>query len=104
MEQDFYRGRLRKQHGVDVLIPEDSDRKLVHNIIYDELCRGVVTNESRQHYLDIVNRGVESAGVDSVILGCTEVGLLIQQSDTPLPVFDSTSLHAQAAMNFALAP
>jgi aspartate racemase len=104
MEQDFYRGRLRKQHGIDVVIPEESDRKLVHNIIYDELCRGVVTNESKQTYLEIVNRGVESAGVDSVILGCTEVGLLIQQSDTSLPVFDSTSLHAQAAMNFALTP
>ena len=103
MEQDFYTGRLRRQHSIEVVIPEEPDRKVVHNIIYDELCRGLVTNESKQRYLEIVSRAVESAGADSVILGCTEVGLLIKQSDTSVPVFDTTSLHAQAAMNFALA-
>ena len=104
MEQDFYTGRLRDRHGIDVVIPEEFDRKFVHDIIYEELCRGVVTAESKQNYLDIVNRVAETTGVDSVILGCTEVGLLIQQSDTSLPVFDTTVLHAQAAMDFALAP
>jgi len=102
MEQDFYTGRLRKLHEIDVMVPDKGEREIVHNIIYKELCQGVITSESRQSYLEIADRA-ESAGADALILGCTEVGLLIQQSDTSLAVFDTTHLHAQAVMDFALA-
>jgi aspartate racemase len=100
MEEAFYRDRLRK-NGVTALIPQRLDRESVHRVIYDELCQGLVLPASKRAYLDIVARAIE-LGADSVILGCTEVALLVAASDFNVPTFDTTSLHAQAAIEFAL--
>lgn len=102
MEQDFYKGHLAKQHGIDVTIPNDIDRTVVHDVIYNELCQGIVQAASRKQYQDIVQKSVDD-GADSVILGCTEVGLLLTEQDIPVKVFDTTELHARAALTFALA-
>jgi len=101
MEQDFYKGHLKNQHDISVLIPDDAERTSVHDIIYQELCQGEIKPASRQRYLDIV-RNAADAGADGVIFGCTEVGLLIGQEDLQLPAFDTTELHAIAALDFAL--
>ncbi len=101
MEQDFYLSRLRDRHGIDAIVPAAADRTIVHNVIFEELCQGLIRAESRQRYIDIVARG-QAAGADSVILGCTEIGLLLDQQSTGLPTFDSTLLHADAAVQFAL--
>ena len=98
MEQDFYKGYLKEHHNIDVVTPDEEARTVIHRIIYEELCRGVVLPESKDHYLSIVER----AGTDGVIFGCTEVGLLLSQSDLTVPAFDTTQLHAQAAINYAL--
>ena len=97
MEQDFYKGRLRDVHGLDVLVPEAEDRARVHRIIYDELVAGKVLPESRQAFRDVIERLV-AAGAEAVILGCTEIMLLIGPDDSPVPVFDTTALHAEAAV------
>jgi aspartate racemase len=103
MEQDFYLDRMRKLQGLDAIVPEAAeDRRLVHSVIFDELCAGIVREESRAAYRDIIEKG-RKAGADCVILGCTEIGLLIGQDDTDLPVFDSTILHADAALDLAMA-
>jgi aspartate racemase len=102
MEQDFYRGRLEAEYGLEVLVPPAPGRKAVHDIIYDELCRGVIRAESRQRYKEVIEDLVQG-GAQGVILGCTEVGLLIGQGDVAVPVFDSTRLHAEAAVEMALA-
>lgn len=102
MEQDFYKGHLKNQHGVSVLIPDDAERTSVHDIIYQELCQGEIKPASKQRYLDIVSNAAD-AGADGVIFGCTEVGLLIAAADLDLPAFDTTELHAIAALDFALA-
>lgn len=99
MEQDFYKERLLDRHGIEVVVPDDDDRAIVHNIIYDELCRGVISPESKRQYLNVISRA-ERAGADGVILGCTEVGLLIGQSDLEIPAFDTTELHAMACIGF----
>lgn len=101
MEQDFYRGYLENKQSIDVAIPADDDRTIVHDIIYNELCKGVVQASSKQQYLDVVKRS-EEFGIDGVIFGCTEVGLLISQSDFKIPTFDTTELHVNAALDFAL--
>jgi aspartate racemase len=101
MEQDFYRGRLEADHGLEVLVPDSAGRKLVHDIIYDELCRGVIRPDSKARYKEIV-ADLLASGAQGVILGCTEVSLLIQEGDIPAPVFDTTLLHAQAAVDLAL--
>lgn len=101
MEGDFYRGRLRERFGVDALVPGEADRALVHGIIYEELCRGVVREESRAAYLGVVD-GLRRRGADGVILGCTEITLLIGPEHTDLPVFDTTALHAEAGVDFIL--
>lgn len=101
MEQDFYRQRLSERHGLDVLVPEAGDRDTVHRVIYDELCQGVVRDESRERYRDIIDRLV-AAGAQGVILGCTEIGLLVRQDDASVPLFDTTALHARAAALAAL--
>lgn len=88
MEQDFYLSRLRENYGLDPLVPEAEDRTSVHQIIFDELCQGIVCDSSRQRFKEIIARG-RSQGADSVILGCTEIGLLIDDKDLDLPVFDS---------------
>jgi aspartate racemase len=101
MEQDFYLSRLRARHGINAMVPDAGDRTIVHDVIFNELCQGIVREESRQLYVDIVARG-QAAGADSVILGCTEIGLLLSPQDITLPAFDSTLLHADAAVDFAL--
>jgi aspartate racemase len=102
MEQDFYVGRLREAHGLDVLVPEADDRALVHAVIYDELCRGVVRDASRHAYREVIAR-LADRGAEAVLLGCTEIDLLIGPADSPLPVFDTTALHARRAVELALA-
>jgi aspartate racemase len=101
MEQDFYRSRLRDRHGIDPIIPDADDRGVVHDVIFGELCQGMVRDSSRRAYLDIIARG-QARGADSVILGCTEIGLLVGPECIELPTFDSTLLHADAAVEFAL--
>jgi aspartate racemase len=102
MEQDFYRGRLELRHGIGVLVPEPAERDLVHRIIYDELCLGVISDTSRERYREIITRLVER-GAEGIIYGCTEIGLLVSQADSPVPVFDTTQIHAASAVDFALA-
>ena len=101
MEQPFYRERLAA-HGLSVLVPEADDRAEVHRIIYDELCLGVIREQSRQVYREIIGRLV-AAGAQGIVLGCTEIELLIGASDSPVPVFATTALHVQAAVDAALA-
>ncbi len=101
MEQDFYRGRLQLQHGLQVALPDPGEREQVHRTIYEELCRGQINPDSRQAFLKIV-ANARDKGADSVILGCTEIGLLLSSADFDIPVFDSTRIHAEAAMAFAL--
>jgi aspartate racemase len=100
MEQPFYRDRLA-DHGLSVLVPPEDDRAVVHRVIYDELCLGVVSEQSRASYQGIIERLAE-AGAEGVILGCTEIELLIQQEHSPVPVFPTTRLHAEAAVELAL--
>ena len=102
MEQEFYRGRLVERHGLRVLIPEESERELVHRVIYDELCRGELLDESRERFVDIIAR-LADRGAAGVILGCTEMSLLVKPEDSPVAVFDTTSIHARAAVDKALA-
>ena len=101
MERDFYRGRLAN-HGLDVLVPDEPDRTTVHEVIYRELVRGVVAPSSKQRYLDVVDRLV-ARGAQGVIAGCTEIELLIDAHDVPVPYFPTTALHAAAAVDAALA-
>ncbi len=102
MEQDFYAGRLRDNFGLTVLTPPPQDRELVHGIIYDELCLGIIQADSRGVYQRIIGE-LAAQGAEGVILGCTEITLLIKQADSALPVFDTTALHAASAVEFALA-
>ena len=102
MEQDFYRGRLEAMHDIGVLVPEQDDRDLVHRVIYDELCLGLVSDASRTAYRELIERLVQR-GAEGIILGCTEIAMLVSQSDSPVPVFDTTSIHAASAVDFALA-
>jgi aspartate racemase len=101
MEQDFYLSRLRETYSLDPFVPEAGDRAAVHQTIFDELCQGLVRDTSRQRFKEIVARG-RARGADSVILGCTEIGLLIGENDVDLPTFDSTLIHADAAVDFSL--
>jgi aspartate racemase len=100
MEQDFYKGRLTDKFGIDVVIPDEDDRKQVHNIIYQELCRGEVKEESRAVYRQIIEK-LSQQGAEAVILGCTEIALLIQQQHTDVPLLDTTAIHAEAAVRLA---
>ena len=102
MEQDFYRGRLHRAFGLDVLTPDEADRALVHRVIYDELVQGRVEPASREAYRAVIARLVER-GAEAVILGCTEIMLLIGPGDSAVPLFDTTRLHAEAAVERALA-
>lgn len=101
MEQDFYKGRLVARHGLEVLVPDARDRALVHRVIYDELVRGVVEPASRAAYREIIGRLV-SQGAEAVILGCTEIMLLVRPEDSTVPLFDTTTIHAEAAVELAL--
>ncbi|PLC50944.1 aspartate racemase [Pollutimonas subterranea] len=102
MEQDFYKDRLRDRHGLDVLIPPAADRETVHRIIYEELCLGSVRPESRNEYRRIIAALIEQ-GAQAIILGCTEISLLVAQGDAGVPLFDTTAIHARAAAELALA-
>ncbi len=102
MEQDFYRGRLVDQHGLEVIIPDDRQREMVHRVIYDELCVGQVEAGSKAQYLDIMAEFVDD-GAQGIILGCTEIGLLVGEEDCQVPLFDTTYIHAVAAVEYALA-
>lgn len=101
MEQDFYRATLRDNHGLDVIIPDADDRAEIHRVIYDELIAGEVLDSSREAYRAIIAR-LADKGAEGIVLGCTEIGLLIGASDSPVPIFDTTRHHALAAVDFAL--
>ena len=103
MEQDFYAGRLRDVHGLNVVLPPKADRELVHRVIYEELVLGVVRDDSRREYLRIMD-DLRAAGAEGVIEGCTEIVMLVQQEHTDIPLFDTTSIHAEAAVEMALRP
>ncbi len=94
MEQDFYVGRLRDLHGLHVLVPGEADRRIVHDVIYVELCVGVVNDRSRQQYRRIM-RDLAERGAEAILLGCTEIELLVGPDDSPVPVFDTTRLHCE---------
>lgn len=102
MEQDFYKGRLSRDHGLSVLVPDAEDRAMVHKIIYEELVAGKVTAQSRDVYRAVIARLVRN-GAEAIVLGCTEIMLLVRAEDSPVPIFDTTALHAEAAVAFALA-
>lgn len=101
MEQAFYRERLQS-HGLTVMVPDAADRECIHRVIFEELCRGSIEPASRRAYGEIVGR-LAQRGAQAVILGCTEIGLLLSRDDSPLPLFDTTALHARAAAEFVLA-
>ena len=102
MEQDFYKRRLTEKFGIKVVIPDAGDRELVHEVIYDELCMGKITDNSRSSYLHIIDK-LKQHGAEAVVLGCTEIALLVQQAHTPVPLYDTTEIHAQQAIRYALA-
>jgi aspartate racemase len=101
MEGDFYRGRLIEKYGLDVLIPDAEDREIVHRVIYDELVLGKIKAESREQYKDIIEKLI-AAGAKGIILGCTEIGLLVKEEDSRVPLFDTTYIHAVAAVERTL--
>jgi aspartate racemase len=101
MEQDFYVGRLRDLHGLDVLVPGEQDRRIVHDVIYDELCVGVTRERSRHEYRRIM-RELADRGAEAILFGCTEIDLLVGPADSPVPVFDTTRLHADRAVELAI--
>ncbi len=102
MEQDFYAGRLRDKYGLEVLIPPPEDREIVHRIIYEELVLGIVREKSRAEYLRIMD-ALHAQGAEGIIEGCTEIVMLVQQEHTPIPLFDTTRIHAEKAVELALA-
>ena len=101
MEQDFYKGRLVERHGLGVIVPDDMDRATVHRVIYEELVAGKIVSASREAYQAIIARLVE-AGAEAIILGCTEIMLLVHPEDSAVPIFDTTALHAKAAIEFVV--
>lgn len=102
MGEEFYRGRLQKRLGIEVLVPEEEEQAVVHRIIYDELCQGKIEDVSRRACLQIIE-GLIGRGAEGIVLGCTELPLLIRSSDVEVPLFDTTRLHAEAAVKMALA-
>ena len=101
MEEDFYKGRLREKYELEVIVPTDTDRNAVDEIIYNELCVGIITQASKENFQEVIN-GLVSNGADGVILGCTEIPLLISQEDVDVPLFDTTTIHSRAAVELAL--
>ena len=101
-EESVYKGRLIKKHGLHPVVPDQAGRDMVHRAIYEELCQGIVTTESKAAYLDEITRMRRDEKIDGVILGCTEITMLIGQPDFDIPVFDTTRIHAGAAVEFAL--
>ena len=101
MEQDFYKGRLTGRHGLEVLVPDDEGRAVVHQVIYDELVQGRAEPASRQAYREVI-AGLVERGAEAIILGCTEIMLLVRPEDSPVPLFDTTAIHAEAAVEMAI--
>jgi aspartate racemase len=101
MEESFYRGRLAERHGIEVLIPDDEERESIHRVIFDELCAGEIRDESRTRHVEIIE-GLAARGAEGVVLGCTELPLLVGPDDSPIPVFDTTAIHARRAAERAL--
>jgi len=101
MEKEFYAGRFKNKHGIDIVIPEEEDRQLIHDVIFGELCAGKIEALSKEQYIRIINE-LAARGAQSVILGCTEIGLLVQPQDVDVPLFDTTILHANMAAEWAL--
>ena len=101
MEQAFYKDRLRERHGLEVLVPDEADRDIVHRIIYDELCLGSIVDASRDEYRRII-AALVAQGAQAIILGCTEISLLVAQQDAAVPLFDTTAIHATKAAEWAL--
>jgi aspartate racemase len=102
MEEEFYRARLTQKHGLEPIVPEKPDRDFVHALVFQELCLGIIKSESKAEFLRIVSKAAAERRIDSVILGCTEFGLLAGQQDFDVPAFDTALIHAEAAMDFAL--
>ncbi len=101
MEQDFYRKLLMENFAIETIIPDDADREAVHQVIYTELCQGIVSEKSRQRFIDVSNR-LREAGAEGIVLGCTEIPLLMRSKDIDIPIFDTMQLHAVAAVERAL--
>lgn len=101
MEQDFYKARLVQKHHIGVIVPEAGEREIIHSVIYNELVKGKVLQTSREKYIDIIN-SMKNRGAEGIVLGCTEIPMLIRQQDTVVPVFDTTKLHAAAVVEYAL--
>ena len=99
MSQDFYKGRLRDKHNIIALTPEADDKTIIHDIIYNELCQGVISSASKDNYLKIINKMRDEKQIDSVIFGCTEIGLLLSPDDLDIPAFDTTKIHCDYALD-----
>jgi len=102
MEQNFYRDRLEKKYGLKVVIPNKTERDYINTVIFDELCAGKINKKSKKQFIRIIDRQVKEEGAEGVILGCTEIPLLIKQEDVSVPVFDTTAIHAEAAVKYSL--
>lgn len=102
MEETFYRGRLSDKYGLEVITPERKDRELIHRVIYDELCQGIIRSDSRMRFCEVMSK-LTAQGAQGIILGCTEITLLVEAQDASVPLFDTTQLHAESAVRFALA-
>ncbi|GAB6262608.1 aspartate/glutamate racemase family protein [Photobacterium sp. R1] len=101
MAQDFYKGRLPEKFGIQVIVPDADEQDVIHDVIYNELCQGIISEQSKIQYLDIINQ-LHARGAEAVILGCTEISLLVQQSDTKVTLYDTTEIHANQGVEFAL--
>jgi aspartate racemase len=101
MQQEFYRGRITEKFGIDIVVPDEAEQELVDTVIYGELCKGMVKNDSKERYLEVISR-LSRRGAEGVILGCTEIPLLVQPGDADIPLIDTTDIHAKAAVELAL--
>ena len=101
MEGSFYKKVLKDKHNIDVVIPNDEDREVIHNIIYNELVRGIIKDDSREKYIKIIDKLIDK-GAEGVVLGCTEIPLLIKQKDVSIPIFNTTEIHSKAAVRYAI--
>jgi len=102
MQDNFYKGKLIHDHGLEVLTPVAEDMNMIHQVIFEELCLGLIKDDSKEKYIAVI-KDLEAAGAEGVILGCTEIGLLVKDKDSPIPLFDTTVIHAKAAVEYALA-
>lgn len=102
MEANFYKDRAKSKYGIELIVPNSEERNYINNVIFDELCNNVILDSSKQGYLKIINRLIEEDGVEAVVLGCTEIPLLIKQKDVKVPVFDSMEIHCKEAVNYSV--